>query len=145
MRKSAFLTHLSVSSSAYWQVFLAYSKHTTSQKEHHSSKRRRKHCNVVKVPYCFSTTVTSHNSGKHETWIRTKNPEGEHEVKGASPPLKGLKEMRLKCGAASKSRDPNPIEMVLWELKRAVHIHRPSSVGALKQFCKDVRAKIPVK
>ncbi|KAF7659802.1 hypothetical protein LDENG_00292920, partial [Lucifuga dentata] len=43
----------------------------------------------------------------------------------------------------SQSLDLNSIEMLWWDLKRAVHARKLSNVATLKQFCKEEWAKIP--
>jgi len=55
-----------------------------------------------------------------------------------------LKKKRVKVLQwFSHSPDVNLVEMVWWNLKRAVHEHITTSLSALKQHCKEEWDKIP--
>ncbi|KAK3548405.1 hypothetical protein QTP70_012647 [Hemibagrus guttatus] len=55
-----------------------------------------------------------------------------------------LKKNKMKTSEwPSQSPDLNPIEMLWHDLKKVVHVRKPSNVAELQQFCKDEWAKIP--
>ncbi|KAI4874360.1 hypothetical protein NFI96_002555 [Prochilodus magdalenae] len=75
------------------------------------------------------------------TWILQQNNDPKHTSKSTSEWLKKNKVKTLKW--PSQSPDLNPVEMLWHDLKKVVHVRKPSSVAELQQFCKDEWPKIP--
>ena len=75
------------------------------------------------------------------TWGLQQDNDPKHTSKSTTEWLKKNKMKTLEW--PSQSPDLNPIEMLWYDLKKAVHARKPSNVTELGQFCKDEWAKIP--
>uniref|UniRef100_A0AAR2LJV0 Transposase n=1 Tax=Pygocentrus nattereri TaxID=42514 RepID=A0AAR2LJV0_PYGNA len=75
------------------------------------------------------------------TWVLQQDNDPKHTSKSTTEWLKKNKMKTLEW--PSQSPDLNPIEMLWYDLKKAVHARKPSNVTELEQFCKDEWAKIP--
>uniref|UniRef100_A0AAR2K1L6 Paired domain-containing protein n=1 Tax=Pygocentrus nattereri TaxID=42514 RepID=A0AAR2K1L6_PYGNA len=75
------------------------------------------------------------------TWVLQQDNDPKHTSKSTTEWLKKIKMKTLEW--PSQSPDLNPIEMLWYDLKKAVHARKPSNVTELEQFCKDEWAKIP--
>lgn len=75
------------------------------------------------------------------TWVLQQDNDPKHTSKSTTEWLKKNKMKTLEW--PSQSPDLNPIEMLWYDLKKAVHARKPSNVTELGQFCKDEWAKIP--
>ncbi|KAK3546720.1 hypothetical protein QTP70_033377 [Hemibagrus guttatus] len=76
---------------------------------------------------------------QREDFAQDNDP--KHTSKSTSEWLKKNKMKTLEW--PSQSPDLNLIEMLWHDLKKVVHVRKPSNVAELQQFCKDEWAKIP--
>ena len=77
----------------------------------------------------------------NRSWVMQWDNDPKHRSKSTTEWLQEKKIRLLEW--PSRTPDLNLIEMLWYELKRAVHTRHPKNIAELKQFCKEEWSKIP--
>ena len=77
----------------------------------------------------------------NRSWVMQQDNDPKHRSKSTTQWLQQKKIPLLEW--PSQSPDLNPIEMLMHDLKRAVHTRHTKNIPELKQFCKEEWSRIP--